>query len=50
MRSTLPGNLANSLVMHLSRPVLVVPSAKAVVERRREAEERAHRSFAAQRR
>jgi nucleotide-binding universal stress UspA family protein len=50
MRATLPGNLANSLVMRLSRPVLVVPSAKAVVDRRREAEERTHRSFAAQRR
>jgi nucleotide-binding universal stress UspA family protein len=52
MRSTLPGNLAHGLVMHVSRPVLVVPSAKAAAERRHEAEERRHaqRPFAAQRR
>lgn len=51
MRSALPGNLAHTLVMHLSRPVLVVPSAKAASERRREAGERrrAHGLFAAQR-
>jgi nucleotide-binding universal stress UspA family protein len=33
--AALPGNLANSLVQHSSRAVLVVPSAKAVAERRR---------------
>jgi nucleotide-binding universal stress UspA family protein len=50
--STLPGNLAHALVTHLSRPVLVVPSAKAAAERHHEAEERRHarRPFAAQRR
>jgi nucleotide-binding universal stress UspA family protein len=50
MRSTLPGHLAHALVLHVSRPVLVVPSVKAAAERRREAEERlrAHRPLAAQ--
>jgi nucleotide-binding universal stress UspA family protein len=33
--AALPGNLATSLVQHSSRAVLVVPSAKAVAERRR---------------
>jgi nucleotide-binding universal stress UspA family protein len=32
--AALPGNLASSLVQHSSRAVLVVPSAKAVAERR----------------
>ncbi|MEA2383711.1 MAG: hypothetical protein QOH72_3682 [Solirubrobacteraceae bacterium] len=50
MRSTLPGNLAHALVTHLSRPVLVVPSAETAAERRHEAEDRRHRPFAAQRR
>jgi nucleotide-binding universal stress UspA family protein len=52
MRTALPGSLATALVMHLSRPVLVVPSAKAAADRRREAEgrHRAHGPFAAQRR
>jgi nucleotide-binding universal stress UspA family protein len=33
--ATLPGNLASALIQHSSRPVLVVPSAKAAAERRR---------------
>lgn len=50
VRSALPGNLAQALVMHLSRPVLVVPSVNATAKRRREAAERhrAHRPFLAQ--
>jgi nucleotide-binding universal stress UspA family protein len=50
VRSTLPGNLAHALVLHVSRPVLVVPSVKAATERRREAEEhrRARPPLAAQ--
>jgi nucleotide-binding universal stress UspA family protein len=49
VRSTLPGHLAHTLVLHVSRPVLVVPSVKAAAERRREAEERLrpHRPLAA---
>jgi nucleotide-binding universal stress UspA family protein len=49
MRSALPGSLGHALVSHLSRPVLVVPSAKATTERRREAREKRHarRSVAA---
>ncbi|MFL5840688.1 MAG: universal stress protein [Thermoleophilaceae bacterium] len=41
---TLPGNLASALIQHSSRAVLVVPSAKAVAERRRatKSERRAH--------
>jgi nucleotide-binding universal stress UspA family protein len=35
VKSALPGNLASALVQHSSRPVLVVPSAKAAAERRR---------------
>jgi nucleotide-binding universal stress UspA family protein len=48
VRSSLPGSLGHSLVNHLSRPVLVVPSAKAAAERRSEANEkrRARRSVA----
>jgi nucleotide-binding universal stress UspA family protein len=38
MKSALPGNLANALVQHASRPVLIVPSGKAAAERRREAQ------------
>jgi nucleotide-binding universal stress UspA family protein len=34
----LPGSLASALVQHASRPVLVVPSAKTAVERRRDFE------------
>jgi nucleotide-binding universal stress UspA family protein len=42
-----PGNLASALVTHASRPVLVVPSAKAAAERVREVqEERASRQSA----
>jgi nucleotide-binding universal stress UspA family protein len=37
MRSSLPGHLPHALVSHVSRPVLVVPSPKAALERRREA-------------
>jgi nucleotide-binding universal stress UspA family protein len=40
MRSGLPGSLGHALVSHLSRPVLVVPSARATTERRREASEK----------
>jgi nucleotide-binding universal stress UspA family protein len=36
VRSALPGSLSHALVNHLSRPVLVVPSAKATGERRSE--------------
>jgi hypothetical protein len=35
MKSALPGSLAAALVQHASRPVLVVPSAKAAAERRK---------------
>jgi nucleotide-binding universal stress UspA family protein len=38
VKSALPGNLASTLVHHSSRPVLVVPSAKAAAERRRTTE------------
>jgi hypothetical protein len=31
----LPGDLANALVQHASRPVFVVPTRKAAAERRR---------------
>jgi nucleotide-binding universal stress UspA family protein len=37
--AALPGNLAGALVSHASRPVLVVPSAKAAEERAREVQE-----------
>lgn len=37
--AALPGNLAGALVNRASRPVLVVPSAKAAAERRREVQE-----------
>jgi nucleotide-binding universal stress UspA family protein len=37
IRTALPGSLARSLVSHLSRPVLVVPSTKAAAERRQDA-------------
>jgi nucleotide-binding universal stress UspA family protein len=49
LRSALPGSLSHALVSHLSRPVMVVPSAKATTERRSEANEkrRARRSIAA---
>jgi nucleotide-binding universal stress UspA family protein len=40
VRSALPGSLGHALVSHLSRAVLVVPSAKATTERRREANEK----------
>jgi nucleotide-binding universal stress UspA family protein len=40
LRSALPGNLATALVNNASRPVLVVPSAKARGERLREAREK----------
>jgi nucleotide-binding universal stress UspA family protein len=47
LRSALPGNLATALVNNASRPVVVVPSAKARVERQREAHEKqAHRASA----
>jgi nucleotide-binding universal stress UspA family protein len=38
VKSALPGNLASALVHHSSRPVLVVPSAKAAAERRKTTE------------
>jgi nucleotide-binding universal stress UspA family protein len=38
----LPGSLASSLVQHVSRPVLVVPSAEAAEKRRREFEKERH--------
>jgi nucleotide-binding universal stress UspA family protein len=38
VRYALPGSLANALVQHAGRPVLVVPSAKATAERRRQLE------------
>jgi nucleotide-binding universal stress UspA family protein len=37
VRSALPGHLAQALVAHISRPVLVVPSPRAAEERRQEA-------------
>jgi nucleotide-binding universal stress UspA family protein len=40
LRSALPGNLSTALVNNASRPVVVVPSAKARVERQREAQEK----------
>ena len=45
-----PAESEDALVLHVSRPVLVVPSVKAATERRREAEERlrVHRPLAAQ--
>jgi nucleotide-binding universal stress UspA family protein len=44
VKAALPTNLSTALVTHASRPVLVVPSAKAATERVREAqEERRHR-------
>lgn len=44
VKAALPGNLATALVNHASRPVLVVPSAKAATERVRDVqEERASR-------
>jgi nucleotide-binding universal stress UspA family protein len=44
MKSARPGTLASALVQHSSRPVLVVPSAKAAAERRKafEKERRVH--------
>jgi nucleotide-binding universal stress UspA family protein len=42
LKSALPGNLAGVLVQRSSRPVLVVPSAKATAERR-QAFEKEHR-------
>jgi nucleotide-binding universal stress UspA family protein len=42
LKSALPGNLAGVLVQRSSRPVLVVPSAKAAAERR-QAFEKEHR-------
>jgi nucleotide-binding universal stress UspA family protein len=36
LRAALPGSVANALVQHASRPVLVKPSAVASAERRRE--------------
>ena len=44
VKAALPTNLSTALVTHASRPVLVVPSAKAATERVREVqEERRHR-------
>ena len=40
IKSTLPGNLAGALVDHAGHPVLVVPSAKAMAERRHDVHER----------
>jgi nucleotide-binding universal stress UspA family protein len=36
IKTVLPGDLANALVQHASRPVLVVPSGKAAAERRQQ--------------
>ena len=48
VRSALPGHLAQALVAHISRPVLVVPSPRAAEERRHEAaaKKRRHPAFA----
>jgi nucleotide-binding universal stress UspA family protein len=39
VKAALPGNLASALVAHASRPVLVVPSAKAAAERERDVQD-----------
>jgi hypothetical protein len=36
MKAALPGNLATALVNHASRPLLVVPSARAAAQRVRD--------------
>jgi nucleotide-binding universal stress UspA family protein len=36
MKAALPGNLAGALVNHASRPLLVVPSARAAAQRARD--------------
>jgi nucleotide-binding universal stress UspA family protein len=39
IKATLPGNLASALVNHASRPLLVVPSARAAAQRIRDIRE-----------
>jgi nucleotide-binding universal stress UspA family protein len=43
VKAALPSNLSTALVMHASRPVLVVPSVKAATERLRDIQDRRRR-------